>query len=158
MKGTTVTEYFEADHDRLDELFKNFQRFKKVDYPRAKEFFVAFKFGLQRHIVWEEDILFPLFEQKTGMTFGGPTHVMRTEHRQIAEHLEAIHQKVKSANPDSDEEEQKLLSVLALHNQKEEDILYPAIDQAISEEEQEMVFDSMKNIPEERYLVCCQTA
>ncbi len=149
-----IKTYFEKDHDRLDELFRNFQKLKRVDYPKAKEFFKEFKFGLQRHIVWEEEILFPLFEQKTGMTTG-PTQVMRIEHRQIGEHLEAIHKKVQRQDPDSGEEEQMLLSVLSLHNQKEEHILYPAIDKALSDAERATAFTAMKHIPEERYQGCC---
>jgi regulator of cell morphogenesis and NO signaling len=158
MENIVISKYFEADHDRLDQLFKDFQAFKRVDYSRAKEYFVAFKHGLQRHIVWEEDILFPLFEKKTGMTTGGPTFVMRIEHRQIAECLESVHKKVKAADPNSDEEEKGLISVLAIHNEKEEQILYPAIDQAVTDTDKEDVFDAMKKIPDERYLVCCQNA
>lgn len=158
MSQQTIRQYFEEDHDRLEDLFKNFQKFKRSDYPRAREFFVAFKFGLQRHIVWEEDILFPLFEQKTGMTMGGPTFVMRLEHKEIAEHLETIHKKVKTSDPESEKEESNLLSVLSIHNQKEENILYPAIDQSATDEDREKVFTAMKNIPEERYLTCCESA
>lgn len=147
--------YFEADHDRLDELFRNFQKLKRVDYPKAKGFFKEFKFGLQRHIVWEEEILFPLFEQKTGLIDNGPTQVMRIEHRQIGEYLEAIHKKVQKQDPDSDEEEQMLLSLLSVHNQKEENILYPAIDTVITDTERTAAFTAMNTLPEERYKTCC---
>lgn len=158
MEEGKISTYFEADHDRLDDLFKNFQKMKQSDYPRAKEFFVQFKFGLQRHIVWEEDILFPLFEEKTGTKSGGPTFVMRQEHREIASHLEAIHQKVQIANPDSDLDEQNLLAALAQHNMKEENILYPAIDRVAANADRHAVFQAIKNIPEDRYAVCCQSA
>jgi iron-sulfur cluster repair protein YtfE (RIC family) len=151
----TISEFYEQDHDRLDELFKTFQKLKRSDFPKAKEAFKTFKFGLQRHIVWEEDVLFPLWEEKTGMSEGGPTFVMRAEHRQIGQQLEAIHDKVAEQNPDSDQEEQALLDLLSTHNMKEERVLYPAIDQLTSAEERETVFRNMKNIPEERYKLCC---
>jgi regulator of cell morphogenesis and NO signaling len=151
----TIKEYFEEDHDRLDNLFKNFQKTKNVDDSKAKEFFVQFKTGLQRHIVWEEEILFPLFEKKSGIAQGGPTEVMRMEHRQIGTHLEAIHERVKLADPASDSDERKLLDVLSLHNMKEENILYPAIDRYVTPEETAGVFEQMQNIPEERYGQCC---
>ncbi len=151
----TVSKFFEQDHDRLDELFKTFQRLKRSDFPKAKEAFKDFKFGLQRHIVWEEDLLFPLWEEKTGMAEGGPTFVMRKEHRQIGQQLEAIHQKVAEQNPDSDQEEQALLTLLGSHNMKEERVLYPSIDEVTSREERDTVFLNMKNIPEDRYKVCC---
>lgn len=151
----SISEFFEQDHDRLDELFKTFQRLKRSDFPKAKEAFKEFKFGLQRHIVWEEDLLFPLWEGKTGMSEGGPTFVMRAEHRRIGEHLEAIHQKVAEQNPDSDREEAELLALLGSHNMKEERVLYPAIDQVTTPEECKEVFQKMNAIPEDRYRVCC---
>lgn len=151
----TITEFFEQDHDRLDELFKTFQQSKRSDFPKAKEAFKEFKFGLQRHIVWEEDLLFPIWEQKTGMSDSGPTPVMRNEHRQIGQQLEAIHQKVVSQSPDSDQEEQALLDLLGSHNRKEERALYPAIDKVTSAEERQAVFQNMDSIPEERYKLCC---
>ena len=155
MENKTITQYFEADHDRLDELFKNFQSLKRSDYPKAKESFRDFKFGLQRHIVWEEDIIFPIFEKKTGMTSSGPTYVMKMEHRQIGACLEEVHKKVQKQDPNSDSEEQKLLSILGDHNLKEENILYPLVDSAITDEERKSAFEAMKNVPEERYRTCC---
>ena len=151
----TITAFYEQDHDRLDELFKTFQRLKRSDFPKAKEAFKEFKFGLQRHIVWEEDVLFPLWEKETGITEGGATSVMRTEDRQIGQHLEAIHQKVAEQSPDSDQEEQALLTLLGSHNMKEERVLYPGIDRVTSAEERATVFHNMNNIPEERYKLCC---
>jgi len=151
----TISKFFEQDHDRLDELFKTFQQLKRSDFPKAEQAFKDFKVGLQRHIVWEEDLLFSLWEKKTGMSDSGPTPAMRNEHRQIGEQLEAIHRKVANQNVDSDQEEEGLLSLLSSHNRKEERALYPAIDQVTSAEERKAVFLSMNSIPEERYKLCC---
>ncbi|WP_455376919.1 hemerythrin domain-containing protein [Petrachloros mirabilis] len=147
----TISAFFEQDHDRLDALFQSFQTLKRHDFKKAQEAFKEFKFGLHRHIVWEEDLLFPLWEGKTGMSEGGPTFVMRAEHRQISEHLEAIRRKVDEQNPESDQEEQALLTLLGAHNLKEERVLYPAIDQVATPEDCKDVFQKMKDIPEERY-------
>src|SRR5262245_55160515 len=158
LEGTSIIDYFEKDHNRLDGLFENFHEWKLKDYARAREYFVAFKFGLQRHIVWEEDILFPIFEEATGLVNQGPTYVMRYDHRIIGEKLEAIHKKVQMKDPNSDVEEKELLSILTLHNEKEEQILYPAI-QAIVDKAGNIqeVFKKMREIPEERYQKCCGT-
>jgi regulator of cell morphogenesis and NO signaling len=155
MSEGKISVTFEQDHDRLDALFTTFQEQKRKDFAKAKEAFVAFKFGLQRHIVWEEDILFPKWEENSGMAEGGPTQVMRTEHRLIGDCLEAIHRNVLKQNPDSDNDEQRLLELLKSHNMKEERILYPSIDQVISDEERAAVYQAMQDIPEERYRVCC---
>lgn len=151
----TISPFFEQDHDRLDALFQSFQTLKRHDFDKAKEAFKEFKFGLQRHIVWEEDLLFPLWEEKTGMSEAGPTFVMRAEHRQIGEQLEAIDRKVAEQNPESDQEERALLILLGAHNLKEERVLYPAIDQVATPGDCADVFQKMKDIPEERYRGCC---
>jgi regulator of cell morphogenesis and NO signaling len=151
----TIRGFFEQDHDRLDELFKTFQQLKRSDFTKAEQAFKEFKVGLQRHIVWEEDLLFPLWEKKTGMSDSGPTPAMRNEHRQIKQQLEAIHRKVETQNVDSEQEEQGLLNLLGSHNRKEERALYPAIDQVANAEEREEVFLNLTNIPEERYKLCC---
>ncbi|MDH5667740.1 MAG: hemerythrin domain-containing protein [Nitrospira sp.] len=151
----TITAFYEDDHNKLDELFKTFHATKRTDFAKAKEAFKSFKVGLQRHIVWEEDLLFPLWEEKTGMSEGGPTFVMRQEHRQIGQLLEAIHDKVAAQNADTDQDEQLLLALLGSHNMKEERVLYPSIDNVTSQEERDEIFHEMEAIPEERYDACC---
>jgi len=151
----TIRAFFEQDHDRLDALFHSFQTLKRQDFAKAKEAFKEFLFGLQRHIVWEEELLFPLWEEKTGMAEGGPTFVMRAEHRRIGEQLDAIHRKVAEQNPDSDQEEQALVALLGSHNMKEERVLYPALDEVTTQEERDAVYRNMEQIPDERYRVCC---
>lgn len=151
----TIRQFFEEDHDRLDGLFQSFQALKRSDAAKAKAAFKEFTFGLQRHIVWEEELLFPLWEEKTGLSDGGPTVVMRHEHRRIGEQLEALHRKVAAENPDSDQEAQALTTLLASHNLKEERVLYPSLDQVTTEKEREAIFRQMAQIPEDRYRACC---
>jgi iron-sulfur cluster repair protein YtfE (RIC family) len=151
----TISHYFEADHERLDQIFKQFQKAKRASIADAKPFFKAFNNGLRRHIVWEESVLFPRFEGKTGMVGAGPTAVMRAEHRQIGGLLDSIHEKVRRGDPASEREEEALLAILSAHNQKEEHILYPAIDQLLGADEVALAFVVMEEIPEDRYQTCC---
>ena len=113
------------------------------DAKKAKEYFGKFKHGLERHIEWEESILFPLFEEKTGMKDQGPTAVMRHEHTQIKQYFQAIHENILKDDFNTYQEEDSLLETLQAHNQKEEGILYPAIDRIASEEEQNLIFIQM---------------
>lgn len=152
----TITAFYGEDHDRLDELFKTFQTSKRSDFAKAKEAFKEFKVGLQRHIVWEEELLFPMWEEKTGMIEDGPTPVMRFEHEQIRQLLEAIHRKVEEQGLDTDQNEQALVNLLSSHNRKEERALYPAIDNVTNAEERTTVFSNMNSIPEDRYNSCCR--
>ena len=147
---TTIFEFMSMDHDRLDNLFEAFKNLKKRDSSGAKKSFLDFKAGLQTHIVWEEDILFPIFERETGMRDTGPTAVMRMEHSQIKNLLEEIGQQVLAGDlEESDEAETNLLEVLGSHNQKEESILYPAIDNLSSEQEKEQAIAKMTEMPSE---------
>jgi iron-sulfur cluster repair protein YtfE (RIC family) len=155
MNETTVQESFAHDHDRLDQLLETYRRLKRVDFAKAREAFREFKTGLQRHILWEEGILFPLFEEKTGMHDHGPTVVMRAEHQEIGRRLEALHDKVRRQDMESDAEEQGLLQALFAHNQKEENVLYPAIDRLSSLEERAAAFRRMEEWPSETHRTCC---
>src|SRR5689334_17300334 len=155
MSNLTVQTSFAHDHDRLDQLLETYRRLKGVDFAQAKQAFREFKFGLQRHIIWEETVLFPLFEEKTGIRDRGPIAVMRAEHREIGRCLEALHDKVRRQDADSDREEQALLQALFTHNQKEENVLYPAIDRLSSAEEKASAFKTMEELPEEAYRTCC---
>ena len=147
MSIQSIAKYFREDHARLDQLFRKFQGLKRSDFGQAGIRFKEFKFGLERHIAWEEDLLFPLFEAKTGMRNAGPTMVMRMEHIQIRETLGAIQAKINNQNPRSEEDESALLNVLGAHNQKEEGILYPMIDDAANDEERREIFEKMNGYP-----------
>lgn len=148
----SVLDYMGADHDRLDGILKDFNAIKRVDIDRAKSLFLNFKNGLQRHIVWEEEILFPIFEDKTGMYETGPTAVMREEHIQIRAYLNEIYLKLTPGSVEVIEHlEREFLEVLGSHNQKEEMVLYPWIDRQSNELELEAAFEKIENLPVERY-------
>lgn len=144
------------DHDRLELILKEFRSIKNTDISKARQLFHDFKIGLQRHIVWEEEILFPIFENKTGMHDSGPTAIMRLEHRKIKDFLEKIHDKIVKGDIKVESLENGLIEVLTDHNNKEEDILYPWIDNSVSEKEREEAFTKMKNLPPEKYDKCCE--
>jgi iron-sulfur cluster repair protein YtfE (RIC family) len=144
---TTILEFMSIDHDRLDNKIRTYSADKLVDIERAESIFLSFKNELERHIIWEEDILFPVFERKTGIKDGGPTSVMRTEHIQIKNHLQEIKKKLHAKKiQDPCKEEVALLEVLESHNQKEENILYPGIDNLTSEQEKELMIKEMSAI------------
>ncbi len=155
MSERKVTSELEHDHDRLDHLLDTYRRLKRVDFAAARQAFRDFKMGLQRHIHWEEDVLFPLFEDKTGMHDRGPTLVMRAEHREIGRWLNALQDKVRAGDVDSGREEQVLFEILFAHNHKEENVLYPMLDRLLSAEEKAAAFKRMEELPEEVYRTCC---
>ena len=98
MQTQSINQHHTEDHQRLDGLFHEFQNLKVSDHRAAEKSFGEFKAGLERHIVWEEEILFLAFEQKFGHLQGGPTAVMRLEHREIRKYLDAIARKLAEHN------------------------------------------------------------
>ena len=133
-----VAEALEWDHDRLDALEGSaFERFALGDTPGARACWDEFSVGLRRHIRFEEEILFPTFEEKLDISGAtGPTGVMRAEHREIERLIEAIARALEGQGAPlllrSD-----LKELLGQHNLKEEHVLYPGTDQCLDPEERD---------------------
>ena len=60
----SIADYFEKDHDRLDQLYRDYMQLKHTYFADAREKFITFKQGLERHIRWEERILSPDISKK----------------------------------------------------------------------------------------------
>ncbi len=127
----TVTEYLEHDHRRLDAIVPEVvQLVNGGALAKAAARFAEFTCGLNRHIDAEEQVLFPAFEEMTGMATG-PTVVMRAEHVEIRRWM-AIGAAALDAGDvtAATKAVSGLTTALAVHNMKEEQILYPMTDQA----------------------------
>ncbi len=146
MSAPSINEYLTEDHDRLDDLLERFQEWRVKDFGRAKDFLTQFTLGLRRHLRWEETILFPLFEQKTGQT--GLTNTLQGEHDEIMQWLGALGQKVEENDAACGHEEKMLVEELGGHNAREEYALYPQLDKLLTEEEQRATFEAMAAVPE----------
>lgn len=137
----SINDILAADHRRLDDLLEGFQESRSTDFSRATELLAQFRSGLHRHLRWEESILFPLFEQKSGQT--GLTRTLLAEHQVIRERLETLSEKTAQADLDSSYEEKMLVEELGGHNAREEYAFYPELDKLLSEAERAQVFESM---------------
>jgi uncharacterized protein (DUF2249 family)/hemerythrin-like domain-containing protein len=132
-----VREALAWDHERLDALEEAaFRSRASGDLASAHDLYAAFAAGLRRHIGFEEDLLFPSFEERSGMpTTVGPTAVMRTEHREIQQLLERIETGIADGAAPVEEFRLRFHAVMADHNLKEEQVLYPATDELLGPEE-----------------------
>lgn len=145
METQSINQHYTEDHQRLDDLFHEFQELKSTNRRKAERLFHEFKTGLERHIVWEEKILFPAFEEKFTRLQSGPTALMRLEHQEIRRHLDAIAGKLAEETFETADDEFALEAVLCPHNHKEEGILYPMMDQVFSDLERSGMFLEMNN-------------
>ncbi len=124
------------DHRRLDALLDDAAAaVDRGDLGAAMPPFSAFHDGLERHIRFEEEVVFPIFEERTGMR-QGPTTVMRAEHRAIRAALADLAAALQRGEPARFEAAREaLLDALGPHNEKEEQVLYPMTDEVVGENE-----------------------
>ena len=136
----TITTYLSWDHDRLDIQLEQACRDARAGrFEEARAAYRRFQTGLERHMRIEEDLLFPLFEARSGIS-GGPTTVMRDEHRQIRRALKTMAEGLERSDLRGfDEGVSFLNSVLPEHNAKEQHILYPTTDRLLSAAERATV-------------------
>lgn len=126
----TIRGFLGDHHRQCDELFAIIeQAIEAEDWGRAAECFSRFEKSMQQHFDVEESILFPEFEARTGMTMG-PTAVMRSEHAQIRELMEAAAEAISAHDADEYSGYAETLHIMTQqHNMKEENVLYPMCDQ-----------------------------
>jgi uncharacterized protein (DUF2249 family) len=132
-----INEALSWDHDRLDTLEQAaFRKRAAGDLAGAGRLYREFAAGLRRHIGFEEGILFPAFEERSGFPpTAGPTAVMRAEHREIEDLLGRIEAGITDAAAPVDEPRRRMHAVLGEHNVKEEQVLYPGSDEMLGAEE-----------------------
>ena len=130
----TIKEYLGADHKRCDDLFAQAETSaSQGQWEDAIKYFQDFHDGLERHLQMEETILFPEFERIPGNT-AGPTSMMRMEHQQMRLVTERMSYAVGQHDEDDFLGHAETLNILMQqHNLKEENILYPMIDNVLQQ-------------------------
>ena len=132
----SVTAYLSLDHRRLDALLRDAQaRVAGAHWPEAARTQAQFERGMERHIRLEEEIVFPLFEARSGIV-DGPTAVMRDEHRCMRRALSLMRAAIEARDRAACDEALAFLeAVRPAHYAKEERILYPMTDRLLTPHE-----------------------
>ncbi|MDP6980367.1 MAG: hemerythrin domain-containing protein [Myxococcota bacterium] len=131
---TTIAEFMTALHRKCDEgLAAAEEAVSSKDWDKARADWSDFAAEMALHFAQEETTLFPSFETATGIT-EGPTSVMRMEHEQMRHLLSELSKAVEAR----DESEflglsETLMVMIQQHNMKEEQMLYPMCDRALSD-------------------------
>ena len=136
----TIQHLMTEDHRRCDDIFVEIERdVQAKHWGQAQQAFASFRNALLQHFEAEETLLFPAFEAKTGMT-QGPTQVMRGEHAEMRDLLQAADAALAAQDaPTYFGEAETLLIMMQQHNVKEEHVLYPMCDQRLAAEAEDLV-------------------
>jgi hemerythrin-like domain-containing protein len=99
-----IAAFFARDHDEIDLIFgrlredlKGATRAANPPYETLAREFDEFNGRLERHIRWEEEILFPAVEEKSPSLTDGPGRVMRMEHVEIRRLKAIAEENIKSS-------------------------------------------------------------
>jgi len=125
----TISSFLTTDHRACDEEFANLENTVASDnWEESQKQLEKFTTDLLHHFDMEEKVMFPVFEEVTGMT-QGPTMIMRMEHAQ----MRAILEDLKSDIEKKDKNHffgvsESLMMLMQQHNMKEEQMLYKMAD------------------------------
>lgn len=133
---TAITQHMQQDHVEIDRIAERAAAAAEGGAgPEFEREGGEFLRRLQRHIEIEEELLFPAFESRTGMVEAGPSAQMRIEHGQMQPILEAMRCAVAARDGGGYRlAAQALREILVPHNRKEEQVMYPMIDQVLGDE------------------------
>ncbi|UJF17864.1 hemerythrin domain-containing protein [Vibrio sp. SS-MA-C1-2] len=134
---STIYSVLTQHHNQCDSILELTKSAINHDkWQEADNHWKNFQRELNCHIEQEEDVLFPAFEEKTGMT-QGPTMVMRMEHVEIKQLMTNVQSAINSENSnDGLNALISLVEILVQHNMKEEQILYPMSDSHLDNNEE----------------------
>ncbi|OGU20559.1 MAG: hemerythrin HHE cation-binding protein [Hydrogenophilales bacterium RIFOXYD1_FULL_62_11] len=143
----TIVEFLGSDHHACDDLFASAEdAVAQKNWDSARTLFNRFHTAMAHHLAMEETVLFPAFETRTGNIMG-PTQVMRMEHEQMRELLQAMAHAVTVTNQDDYLGLSETLNMLMQqHNLKEENMLYPMSDRVLGSECDSLI-RSMEAVP-----------
>lgn len=132
---STIVDFLGNDHRACDDLFASAEdAVAQNNWDSARSLFERFQKAMAHHVTMEEEVLFPAFEARTGMSVG-PTQVMRSEHEQMRGLLQEMAGAVASADQNRYLGLSETLNMLMQqHNMKEENMLYPMSDQVLGGE------------------------
>ena len=129
---SSISAALTQDHRHCDEVFARAEEHvAHGDWTQAEREFSGYLAAMEQHFRFEEDNLFPAFEQASGSR-AGPTQIMRMEHEQ----MRALFRDLETGLRNRDAGRylglsETLLVLMQQHNMKEEHILYRLAERAL---------------------------
>lgn len=136
-------EKFKSEHGRIMGLFRGIIQSLPEDPGTARDHFSEFAREIKRHMKGEEEVLFPLLVSKKE-ALSESFDVFREEHQTIRSRMKALRERMDSDPEEARDRAQSLLETIKNHDRKEEQVLYPAIPNLLSEEEREEIRNQLE--------------
>ena len=132
-------------HAELHELFYQHQRaLLHLDFADAWRWLKEYETALLKHIRDEEELLFPLYDERAERVRGETIDVFMGDHQKMRLYLELYNKEVPTLREEA-EPERKVLQILdsqgtfkrlcGHHDVRERKVLYTALDSLTTEEE-----------------------
>ena len=125
----TISSFITSDHRACDEEFANLENaVASSNWEEAKVKMEKFASDLLHHFEMEEKVMFPTFEEVTGMR-EGPTMIMTMEHNQMRQLLNSLKEDLEKKDKNHFfGVSESLMMLMQQHNMKEEQMLYAMAD------------------------------
>lgn len=141
----TLSAYLSSDHERQAFLLDEAARaVGEGRFAEAQSAFSRFEAALDHHLRLEEEVVFPVFEVRSGITTG-PTIALRCEHRDIRNTVRSMEAALSAEDARTFRESVRFLdSIVTTHEAKEEHVLYPAIDRLLTSAERALLLERLR--------------
>jgi hemerythrin superfamily protein len=126
--------FFAQDHRDCDARWADVEELlDTADIDTARSAWQKYNASMRRHLLMEEEVLFPAFDARSGMAGGGPVAVMKMEHQQMRGLLDQIGDAIDAGDAqEAMDIGDTLLMLIQQHNVKEEGMLYPMAENMLA--------------------------
>ena len=141
-------------HGQLDELFLEHQRaLMRGELDRAESILMGYEAELLAHIRDEEELMLPIYRERVNAPVGGGSDIFLGEHEKLRQLLRLFKAEIEKIRKMGDVERGILFLIdsqhlfkrlLAHHDTREKQMLYPLLDQATTQAERKSLFATLK--------------
>ena len=140
MEETNIIGLFVEDHERISSLLNDFKKHKHNRARKTKELFSQLSRSIAVHL-HQEEILYTQYRNTTGKTLP-ILQTIRNEHTLISEKIQEIKDELEKG--EGKIEIGDLYEVIERHKNVEERLLYPELDNVLTQKEKDEVFWKLK--------------
>lgn len=138
----SITQLMIAQHALINEKLQKLNKTPQEQTKKLEKIFLDFKWNLQKHIFNEETNIFTIINHKDKLEVTQVKKLLE-EHQKITL---AVEEMASQINLNKKPSAKKLLEILSPHEQREVQILYPKLDERLSEEQKREVLNYSNEI------------